>query len=711
MRNFIQSFFKYSNLFYRVLLFAVSIAVIVYFLPREGKFKYEFQQGSPWMHVDLIAPFNFPIYKSKTDLEAERDSIKQNAKPYFRTDNSIYIQERKRLEKRLDEIWNKYISANTSSSNIGGRLKTDSVIELKKEFDKGLFKLFNEAYSVGIVQKTALLEDDFISGFVIGIINDDVTEDFEINELFTKDRANQFIINIINEQINNENLILPPGIDVLSEINIAEFLTPNLLFDKEITDKKKEIKLENLSLTFGMVQAGENIISKGDIVGSEKVIIMESLKSEYETSYGRYSNIYLILLAQFLLISFIFLVLYLFLNNFRKDIIENNNKILFLLLLIVLFVALAGLVMSIGRIDIYFVPFALLPIIIKTFFDVRLSIFVHIITISIVGFIAPNGFEFIIMQFIAGTIAVFALHHTNKRSHLFWTSFIVFITYAIVHFSFSTLHEGSLSFVNWRDYIWLGGNGLLILTSYPLIYIFERMFGFLSNLTLMELSDTNNPLLRKLSELAPGTFQHSMQVANLAEEAIFRIGGNTLLVRTGAMYHDIGKMKKPHYYIENLASANNPHDDISFEESADIIISHVKEGVKIAKKNNLPKEVIDFIQTHHGTSRVQYFYKSFIKKYPKEEADISRFTYPGPIPPSKETAVLMMADSVEAASRSLNRYTERTISDLVENIISYQRKEGLFDDADITFKELSIIKEIFTVKLKNIYHNRIKYPK
>ncbi len=711
MRNFIQSFFKYSNLFYRVLLFAVSIAVIVYFLPREGKFKYEFQQGSPWMHVDLIAPFHFPIYKSKTDLEAERDSIKQNAKPYFRTDNSIYLQESKRLENRLDEIWNKYISANTSSSNIGGRLKTDSVIVLKNEFDKELFKLFNEAYSVGIVQKTALLEEDFISGFVIGIINDDVTEDFEINELFTKDRSNQFILNRINEQINNENLILPPGIDVLSEINIADFLIPNLLFDKDITDKKKEIKLENLSLTFGMVQAGEKIILKGDIVGSEKVIILESLKSEYETSYGRYSNIYLILLAQFLLISFIFLVLYLFLNNFRKDIIDNNNKILFLLLLIVLFAALAGLVMSIGRIDIYFVPFALLPIIIKTFFDVRLSIFVHVITISIVGFIAPNGFEFIIMQFIAGTIAVFALHHTNKRSHLFWTSFIVFITYAIVHFSFSTLHEGSLSFVNWRDYIWLGGNGLLILTSYPLIYVFERMFGFLSNLTLMELSDTNNPLLRKLSELAPGTFQHSMQVANLAEEAIFRIGGNALLVRTGAMYHDIGKMKKPHYYIENLASANNPHDDISFEESADIIISHVKEGVKIAKKNNLPKEVIDFIQTHHGTSRVQYFYKSFIKKYPEEEADISRFTYPGPIPPSKETAVLMMADSVEAASRSLSRYTERTISDLVENIISYQRKEGLFDDADITFKELTTIKEIFTVKLKNIYHNRIKYPK
>jgi len=711
MRNFIQSFFKYSNLFYRTLLFAASIAIIVFFLPREGKFKYEFQQGSPWMHVDLVAPFNFPIYKTKADLEAEKDSIKQNAKPYFRTDNSIFIQENKRLQNRIDEIWNKYISDNTSALNVGGRLKTDSVIELEKKFNKSILEIFDEVYSIGIVQNTSFSKDNFSSGYVIGIINDDVTEDYEINELFTKAKANQFIYNRINEQINNKNLLLPPGIDVLGKINIAEFLIPNLIFDKDITEKKMQIKLENLSLTFGMIQAGEKIISKGDIIGSKKANILESLKTEYETSFGRYSNIYLILFAQILLVFFTLLVLYLFLYNFRKDIIEDNKKILFILLLIILFVSLAGLVMKIGRIDIYFIPFALLPIIIKTFFDVRLSIFVHVITISIVGFIAPNGFEFIIMQFLAGTIAVFALHHTNKRSHLFWTSFIIFITYAFVHFAFSILHEGSLSFHNWRDYIWLGGNGLLILTSYPLIYVFEKMFGFLSNLTLMELSDTNNPLLRKLSEMAPGTFQHSMQVANLAEEAIFRIGGNALLVRTGAMYHDIGKMTKPHFYIENLASANNPHDDISFEESADIIISHVEEGVKIAKKNKLPKEVIDFIQTHHGASRVQYFYKSFIKKYPEAEADISRFTYPGPIPPSKETAVLMMADAVEAASRSLGKYTERTISDLVDNIITYQRKEGQFDDADITFKELTIIKEIFAVKLKNIYHNRIKYPK
>ena len=680
MKNFIDAFVKYSNLFYRTLLFVLSIGVIVYFLPREGKFKYEFQQGAPWMHENLSAPFNFPIYKSESDIEEQEDSIKANAKAYYRLDNKIYQSEKVLLKKRLNKIWDKYISENTSSSNEGGMFKTDSVLILKNTFNNVLLELFDEVYSVGILQSDISNKIKSDEWQLIGIISDGVAEDFESGELFTSAKAIRYISEKINEGVKNGNILLPPGIDLLNKINISDFIEPNLIFDKEITKKRMQIQLENISLSKGMISKGEKIISHSDIVTPEKARILESLKREYESSFGIISNIYAILFAQILLVFFAFLVLYLFLFNFRKDILKNNKKILFILLLIVLFVSLAGLSMQIGRIDIYVIPFVLLPIIIKTFYDARLSIFIHFIAITIVAFIAPNGFEFIFMQLVAGTIAVFALQHANKRSHLFWTSFIVFISYSFVHFAFTILHEGSLYFSNWKDYIWLAGNGLLLLTSYPLIYIFEKMFAFLSDLTLMELSDTNNPLLRQLSEQAPGTFQHSLQVANLAEEAIYQIGGNSLLIRAGALYHDIGKMKNPHFYIENLVTGSNPHDNLSFEESADTIISHVTEGVKIGKKYNLPKEVIDFIQMHHGTTRVQYFYKSFIKKYPEEDADISRFSYPGPIPHSRETAVLMMADSVEAASRSLSMYTEKSISELVDNIIHYQRKISITEE-------------------------------
>ncbi len=361
-------------------------------------------------------------------------------------------------------------------------------------------------------------------------------------------------------------------------------------------------------------------------------------------------------------------------------------------------------------VSVYVIPFVLVPIFLKTFFDIRYALFVHMITLLLAGFWVPNSYQFVLMNFLAGLVGLFSLRSYYKRGILFYTATFVMAAYAVIYIMLSLLQEGDFSQINWINVLWLAGNGLLILTVYPLVFLFERIFGFLSDATLFELSDTNQPLLRTLAEKAPGTFQHSMQVANLAEEAVLKVGGNSLLVRAGAMYHDIGKMENPQYFIENQHGRVNPHNELDERSSARVIIDHVIKGVEIAKKHNLPEKIIDFITSHHGTSTVQYFYRSFINTNPEEEVDISEFTYPGPKPANKEHAVLMMADSVEAASRTLKTYTRESISELVENIVSRQVEEEQFSDADITFADITAVKEIFKNRLSNIYHSRIEYP-
>jgi putative nucleotidyltransferase with HDIG domain len=375
---------------------------------------------------------------------------------------------------------------------------------------------------------------------------------------------------------------------------------------------------------------------------------------------------------------------------------------------------MVGLTMAASTNDavsVYVIPFVVVPIFLKTFFDIRYALFVHMITLLLAGFWVPNSYQFVLMNFLAGLVGVFSMRSYYKRGILFYAATFVFAAYAMVYILLSIMQEGDLSQIEWINVLWLAGNGLLVLTIYPLVFLFERIFGFLSDATLFELSDTNQPLLRKLAEKAPGTFQHSMQVANLAEEAILKVGGNSLLVRAGAMYHDIGKMDDPQYFIENQHDGVNPHNDLDFKSSARVIIDHVTKGVETGKKHNLPDKIIDFIRTHHGSSTVQYFYRSFLNSNPEEEVDIREFTYPGPKPYSKETAVMMMADSVEAASRTLKTYTPESISDLVENIVAHQSAEDQYSDSDLTFGDITIIKDIFKNRLSNIYHSRIEYPK
>lgn len=691
--------------FIRIFFFLLAAFILVLFFPREGKFKYEFKQGMPWMHESLIAPFSFPIYKNELELKQEKDSLRSNIKPHFRFNDvktRLLLDEIKQgAEVKLSRAAEKFQHLPDSRESID--LYSNNLIN-------SLHTYFGEILSIGIIPEEF---PEFASKNVqtIVIVKQDIAENFQLSEVMTAKQAAFKLLTLLKQIEQPSDIPVDFFVTFFESFNLQLYVKENLDYDKVLTDTKNKIELENVSISFGMVAEGEKIINRGEIVNVEKYKILESYKKAYEAQLGEGYSFTLLLTGQLLIVLLTMSVLFLFILLYRREVLKSLTQTIFVLLMIVLFVVIASLTIQFKNIHLYFIPFALLPIIVRTFYDSRLAIFIHMTTILLIGFIAPNGFEFVYIQFIAGVVAIFSMQNARKRSQLFKSAFFVFLTYSIISIGLALLHEGNLNSVKWFSFVWLLGNAVLLLASYPLIYLFEKLFGFLSDLTLLELSDTNNPLLRDLAAKAPGTFQHSMQVANLAEEAIYTIGGNPLLIRTGALYHDIGKMSNPAYFIENQQSDFNPHDNLPFEESADIIISHVTEGVKMARKHNLPQPIIDFIQTHHGTTRVQYFYKSFLKKYPDEEADVKRFTYPGPIPFTKELAVLMMADSVEAASRSMKKYSEETISDLVDNLINYQQLENQYDDSDITFKEVSKVKEIFKNKLKNIYHHRIEYPK
>jgi hypothetical protein len=415
-------------------------------------------------------------------------------------------------------------------------------------------------------------------------------------------------------------------------------------------------------------------------------------------------------MGQALLVALCVLMVVIFLFLFRKDIYHNPQKFGFILLVIFLFSALAAISFRLKLNSIYFLPFCILPILIRIFFDTRIALFTHLSSILIVGLIVPDPFEFVFIQWIGGVFAIFSLLNLRNRSQLFFSTLIIFLAYLATFLGISVVREGAVEGIQWGNVQWFAISAVLVLFAYPLIFVFEKIFGLISDVSLLELSDINSHLLRELALKAPGTFQHSLQVANLAEEAILKVGGSTLLVRAGALYHDIGKMEMPLYFVENQLSGVNPHDELGYEESAAIIIGHVSKGIEMAKKNNLPDQLIDFIRTHHGTGRAEYFYQSFLKNFPQEDIDEQVFRYPGPLPFSKETAVLMMADAVEASSRSLQRYDLETLDKLVDRIIDHQLKNGQYANAEITFKDVSLIRKTFKRKLQNIYHLRIEYP-
>jgi putative nucleotidyltransferase with HDIG domain len=459
-----------------------------------------------------------------------------------------------------------------------------------------------------------------------------------------------------------------------------------------------------------MVQTGELIISKGELVTTDKYLLLESLRQEYELKLGSSFEYAGILAGQVILLGVSLTALFLFLLFFRKEIFAETKQVVLILILILFIVMVTALVVKYNPAYVYLIPVCLVPIIIGIFTDTRLALFSHLITIIITGLVVPNSYEFVFLQLFAGIVTILSIVRLERRSQFFLTSFMIFITYSVIYIGMTLISEGSIEGMNYIYFLLFAGSAILTLFSYPMIFVFEKIFGLITDVTLLELSNTNNKLLRELALKAPGTFQHSMQMANLAEEAVFEIGGNPLLVRTGAMYHDIGKINEPFYFVENQATGVNPHDELTYEESARIIVDHVQSGVEKAKKHNLPEQIIDFIRTHHGTRKTEYFYTLAKKENPDAEVDADIFTYHGPEPFSKETAVLMMADTVEAASRSLKNPDEESINNLVENVINKQIESHQFDNADVTLRDIRKIKKIFKKKLLNIYHLRIEYP-
>lgn len=686
------------------ILFIVTILLVVYFYPKEMRFKFEYQKGKPWLHKTLTAPFDFPINKTDKDVQFEKDSITRNSPLYFVSDNDVYNSKLEEFKLGFEEKWTNLL--NKDSSKIFELEKTDE--DLKLNLFSFCNALLNTVYNEpGILELPDSLNKLKLENKSIFVLKNNVEEEFLFATFYNQTTA----INYLNKTLNNyisKNYILNNTIsEFLKSLFLSKYVIPNTNFDNATTMSVREQLVNSISTSRGMVSVGEKIIDNGEIVNNEKFNILESLRKEYEQANYNPSLIF----GQTLVVFICMLMVYLFLLNFRSEVLVHFKKTIFILTTIIIFVIVSRVALSYNMLSVYLIPYTLLPIIIRAFYDSRLALFIHNVTMIMIGFFMPNSFEFILLQIIAGMVAIFSLANVRRRGQLFMSAIFIFLTYCVIYFGIVVVQEGNLNNFRLRDFSWFAGNGIMVLAAYPLIYIFEKIFGFLSDVSLMELADTNQKLLRSLAEKAPGTFQHSLQVANLAEEVIIKIGGNSLLIRAGALYHDIGKMSLPHFYIENQSQGTNPHDEIDIEKSAEIITGHVPYGIDTARKYRIPEQIIDFIRTHHGNTKVQYFYKTFIKKFPETEIDLQKFVYKGQPPTTKETAVLMMADAIEASARTLKIYSEKTINELVEKIVSYQMLEKQFDNADITLKEISEAKEIFKKKIKNIYHSRIEYPK
>ncbi len=709
--NIIRSIQKNYKIYTSASLFLITSLLVAYLFPKERKFAYEFNKGRRWVHEDLYAQFSFPLHKSEEQIKLQRDSVIRNVKMCYSFDARVIESQLQGFKNRFNKGWIKF-------SLDEFRIKDEEIYlqsqryenhrKLQEIYTTFIDTLYQKVYYKGIIQLYEVAEKNQES---IILVKGNIAEEIDSDQLYTLRTAYEFISGRIDNELMTQNYGLPVRYrNFIRDYDFNRHLMANVNFDDEITENLLKSEKEKISETEGLIEQGEMIIAENEFVTPEKLRILESYKIEFEKYEGNVGNV-MVRMGKLLLVLVCFFVMFMFLYNFRREIIYQTLKTSFILIMVLIMMFVATAVSKFGNISYYIVPFTILPILIRTFYDERVALFIHINTILMAALVAPKGFEFIFLNIIAGIVAIFSLTNLYRRSRFFLSAIFVGLAYAITYFGIAVVQGGDFSFLELKYFRDFGINSVLVLSSFLLIYIAEKVFGFLSDTTLMELADTNQSLLRKLSEVAPGTFQHSLQVANLAEAAIMKIGGNPLLIRTGAMYHDIGKMEEPAYYIENQTHGFNPHDFLEFKDSAEKIISHVIKGEEMARKNKLPEPIIDFIRTHHGTTTVQYFYKSYIKKYPEREDEVEQFTYPGPKPFSKETAVLMMADAVEAASRSLPEYTEETIGKLVDKIVSVQRKAGQFDDADITFKDLTTVKDIFKARLRNMYHVRISYPK
>lgn len=668
------------NIAFRIIVILLICSIIVFLFPKAGSFQYEFQKGMPWRYETLYAPFDFPIYKTEAELNAEREKISREQTPIFNLNEPI-------KQSQL----NKFIAATEKYAEAGHR---ESIAALQEQL--------GSLYDKGILQIPETLD---IAGLTtIKIVRDNIGRDVDFQKVYTLKKAYSTL------NAFAQSLDLPQEIkEHILSLNLSNFIQPNLEFDASKTSLQLLNQLKTISPTQGMVRNGEVVIAKRELVTPEKIRLLNSLKTEYRHNAGTPLSNLRTTGGQIILTLTALIIFSIYFYYSKKRIFYNNKEFLFLYASFLATVALgsAGYYQNINMLSL---PVLFFVIIVNILVGSRSALYLLIGSSLLVSYFAPNSYMYLFMQIAAGIVAIFSLAQLQRRGQLFFSVFFIFLVYAAVYISFMLTREGDIGLTHLFGLLWLFINCLLLSLTYPVIYIFERIFGFTSEITLIELSNPNHPALRALTKKAPGTFQHSLMVANLAEEAIYRIGGNPLLTRTGALYHDIGKSYDPIYFIENQTGGLNPHDGQDFDVSAQHIIAHVIQGVELAKKYNLPEAIVNFIRTHHGKSKVKYFYNSFKNAYPDKPLDETLFTYAGPDPVSKECSVVMMADAVEAVSRTLQDKTEENITRLVNDIIDGQVAEGRFNNADITFKDIAAVKRVFIDMLTNIYHSRIAYP-
>ena len=662
----------------RTILMIITVTIVVWSMPHDSSSYYFVEEGKPWKYADFTAPFDFPIYKSEAVIREERDSALSQYEPYYKYNQAV--------EQRMVQKFNKDYA--------------DGIPDLPASYMSIISNRLQSLYQQGIIDQkeyTTLMVD---TSSMIRIVNDKQASSVSVMEVYSPKVAYEQLF---------QDAKLAPVRSILQKCNLNEYITPNLTYDNERSEASKNDLLAGIPLASGVVQKGEKIIGRGDIVTDRTYRIIESFKRENELRNEDIKQNHLSLFGQILYVFIMVLGFTIYLSLYRKDYFEKPRSATMLYAFIIIFSVLTAIFMRNTLIHVYLLPYAMAPIFIRVFMDSRTAFMTHVTLVLICAVMLQHPFEFIVMETVAGLVAISSLRELSQRSQLFKTAIFVTIACIAVNLAFDWMHSYGLTEIDYSYYNYLIANGIMLLFDYPLLYIIEKAFGFTSDITLIELSNTNNEVLRTMSEVAPGTFNHSIQVANLAGEIANKIGAKAQLVRTGALYHDIGKLANPIYYTENQTGIN-PHEMLTDIESAQIIISHVTEGLKMADKYNLPAVIRDFIATHHGQGKAKYFYVNYHNEHPDEPVDDLLFTYPGPNPFTREQACLMMADTVEAASRSLPDYTEQSIRGLVERLIDGQVADGYFRECPITFRDIQYAKTVLIEKLKTIYHTRVNYP-
>lgn len=668
----------WRSLAIRIAVVIITVTLVVWFMPRNEKQQFRYDVGKPWMYGSFIANFDFPIYKTDETIKAEQDSVMELFQPYYNYNTKVEAQEIAKFRHDFQEGFD----------------------NLPPGYMRIIIDRLHRLYQAGIINTPEYNNLAKDSTSMVRVVKGKQASSLQINCIYSTMSAYEMIF---------DDEILAKERHILQRMNLTNYITANLIYDKDRSETEQNDLMSSIPIASGMVMSGQKIIDRGEIINDYTYRVLNSLDRELQRRDASKTTITNTVIGQLLYVTILVSLFTVFLTLFRKDYFDDSRSILMLYSMITVFPIIVSEMMQHNFFSVYIVPFAMVPIFIRVFMDTRTAFIAHAVMILICAAAVKYQYEFIIIQLVAGLVAIYSLRELSKRAQLFKTALFVTVSSCLVYFSLQMIQNYDLIKMDQSMYYHFAVNGVLLLLAYPLMYLIEKAFGFTSNVTLFELSNTNKGLLRDMSEIAPGTFQHSITVGNLASEIANKIGVDSLLVRTGALYHDIGKMENPVFFTENQVGID-PHKNMPYTESARIIISHVTEGVKMAEKYNLPSFIKDFILTHHGLGITKYFYIKYQNEHPDEQVDKKLFSYPGPNPFTREQAILMMADTVEAASRSLPEYTEESISSLVNKLIDEQVANGYFTDCPITFRDISQAKLILTERLKAIYHTRISYP-